>query len=56
MFFESITLKRVERRIDGFFRRTDGEGPNLFLEVQGYGDKKVVWRLFSRIDDLLSAK
>ena len=38
--FESITLKRVERRIDGFFRRTDGEGPNLFLEVQGYDDKK----------------
>ena len=47
--FESITLKRVERRIDGFFRRTDGEGPNLFLEVQGYGDKKVVWRLFQEL-------
>ena len=47
--FESITLKRVERRIDGFFRRTDGEGPNLFLEVQGYGDKNVVWRLFQEL-------
>ena len=47
--FESITLKRVERRIDGFFRRTDGEGPHLFLEVQGYGDKKVVWRLFQEL-------
>ncbi len=39
----------MERRIDGFFRRTDGKGPNLFLEVQGYGDKKVVWRLFQEL-------
>ena len=47
--FESITLKRVERRLDGFFRRTDGEGPNLFFEAQGYGDKKILWRLFQEL-------
>jgi Protein of unknown function (DUF2887) len=36
--FESITVKTTEKRLDGFFKRIDGEGPNIFLEVQGYLD------------------
>jgi predicted transposase YdaD len=47
--FESITVKSTEKRFDGFFRRSDGEGPNGFLEVQGYDDKMIYWRLFREI-------
>ena len=28
--FESITVKTTEKRFDGFFKRTDGKGPNIF--------------------------
>ena len=45
--YESITVKTTEKRMDGFFKRIDGEGPNVFLEVQGYPDSKIYWR-FSR--------
>ena len=45
--YESITIKTTEKRMDGFFKRIDGEGPNFFLEVQGYPDSKIYWR-FSR--------
>ncbi len=47
--FESITAKTTEKRMDGFFRRVDGPGPNLFAEVQGYSDKKIYWRFFREI-------
>ena len=47
--FESITAKTTEKRMDGLFRRTDGAGPNLFAEVQGYPDKKIYWRFFREI-------
>ncbi|MGH7600934.1 MAG: DUF2887 domain-containing protein [bacterium] len=47
--FESISIKTTEKRLDGFFKRIDGEGPNLFLEAQGYEDPKICWRLFSEI-------
>jgi len=47
--FESITVKTTEKRMDGFFRRTDGSGRNIFLEVQGYDDRKIYWRLFREI-------
>jgi len=47
--FESITVKSTERRLDGFFRRTDGDGPDIFLEVQGYDDPNIYWRLFQEI-------
>jgi predicted transposase YdaD len=47
--FESITIKTTEKRLDGFFKRIDGEGPHLFLEAQGYDDPKVYWRLFREI-------
>ncbi len=47
--FESITVKSTEKRMDGFFRSTDGSGRNIFLEVQGYDDRKIYWRLFREI-------
>ena len=47
--FESITLKSTEKRMDGFFKRADGKGYNGFLEVQGYPDKMIYWRLFREI-------
>ncbi len=47
--FESITAKRAEKRFDGFLRRMDGDGPFVFLEIQGYTDKKIYWRLFREI-------
>ena len=47
--FESITVKTTEKRMDGFFQRIDGMGPNVFLEVQGYGDPAIYWRLFREI-------
>ena len=47
--FESITVKSTEKRMDGFFRRTDGSGQNIFLEVQGYDDRKIYWRLLREI-------
>jgi predicted transposase YdaD len=47
--FESITVKTTEKRMDGFFRRSDGKGKDIFLEVQGYDDRKIYWRLFREI-------
>ena len=47
--FESITVKATEKRMDGFFRRADGGGKDIFLEVQGYDDRKIYWRLFREI-------
>jgi predicted transposase YdaD len=47
--FESITVKSTEKRMDGFFRRTDGDGSNGFLEVQGYPDNLIYWRQFREI-------
>ncbi|MDM8514556.1 DUF2887 domain-containing protein [Desulfobacterales bacterium HSG16] len=47
--FESITVKTSEKRFDGFFKRTDGEGPNIFLEVQGYNDNEIFWRIFREV-------
>jgi len=47
--FESITVKTTEKRMDGFFRRTDSGGTDIFLEVQGYDDRKIYWRLFREI-------
>ena len=47
--YESITVKTTEKRMDGFFKRIDGEGPNVFLEVQGYPDSKIYWRFLREI-------
>lgn len=47
--FESITVKSTEKRFDGFLRRIDGEGPHLFVEVQGYYEPKIYWKLYREI-------
>ncbi len=47
--FESITVKTTEKRFDGFFRRTDGTGTNIFLEIQGYDDEEIYWRSFREV-------
>ncbi len=47
--FESITVKSTEKRMDGFFRSTDGYAPNIFLEVQGYDDEAIYWRFLREI-------
>jgi hypothetical protein len=44
--FESITAKTTEKRFDGFLKRKDGTGPNIFSEFQGWDDSKIYWRLF----------
>ncbi|MDM8522990.1 DUF2887 domain-containing protein [Desulfococcaceae bacterium HSG8] len=47
--FESITVKTTEKRFDGFMKRTDGEGPNVFVEIQGYDDNTIYWRSFREV-------
>lgn len=47
--FESLTVKTTEKRFDGFCRRIDGQGPNIFLEIQGYRDPNIYWRTFREI-------
>ena len=47
--FESITVKTIEKRCDGFLKRKDNQGPNVFLEVQGYDDPGIYWRLFREV-------
>jgi predicted transposase YdaD len=47
--FESITIKTTEKRLDGFFKRIDGDGPHIFLEAQGYPDPKIYWRLYREV-------
>ncbi|MCP4347580.1 MAG: DUF2887 domain-containing protein [Desulfobacterales bacterium] len=47
--FESITVKTTEKRLDGFFKRKDGNGANIFSEFQGYEDNKIYWRFFREI-------
>ena len=47
--FESLAVKSTEKRFDGFCRRIDGAGPRIFLEIQGYPDPKIYWRLFREI-------
>jgi predicted transposase YdaD len=47
--FESITVKTTEKRIDGFCKRIDGQGPHVFLEIQGYDDPKIYWRALREV-------
>ena len=47
--FESITVKSTEKRFDGYFKNVGENGPDIFLEIQGYGDDNIYWRLFREI-------
>ena len=47
--FESITVKSTEKRFDGYFKNVGDAGPDIFLEIQGYRDHNIYWRLFREI-------
>ena len=47
--FESITVKSTEKRFDGYFKSDNENGPDIFLEIQGYRDNNIYWRLFREI-------
>jgi predicted transposase YdaD len=47
--FESITVKSTEKRFDGYFKSDSNDGPDIFLEIQGYRDHNIYWRLFREI-------
>ena len=47
--FESITVKSTEKRFDGYFKNVEAAGPDIFLEIQGYRDNNIYWRLFREI-------
>ncbi|MFW6240286.1 MAG: DUF2887 domain-containing protein [Thermodesulfobacteriota bacterium] len=47
--FESITVKSTEKRFDGYFKNANDAGPDIFLEIQGYRDNNIYWRLFREI-------
>ncbi len=47
--FESITVKSTEKRFDGYFKNVGDKGPDIFLEIQGYRDHNIYWRLFREI-------
>ena len=47
--FESVTVKTTEKRLDGLCRRVDGTGPNVFVEIQGYDDPKIYWRVLREV-------
>ena len=47
--FESVVVKSTEKRFDGHFEPENDEGPDIFLEIQGYRDRNIYWRLFREI-------
>ena len=47
--FESVTVKSTEKRFDGYFKNIGDNGPDIFLEIQGYRDNNIYWRLFREI-------
>jgi hypothetical protein len=44
-----VTVKTTEKRLDGLCRRIDGVGPNVFVEIQGYDDPKIYWRVLREV-------
>ena len=47
--FDSVSVKRLERTIDGMlFCAERTEGP-VFVEVQGYMDERFYWRLYNEV-------
>lgn len=47
--FESITVKTSEKRIDGVFEPTVAGQPIYFLEVQGFPDEVIYFRLLREV-------
>lgn len=47
--FESITVKTSEKRIDGVFEPTSDGQPIYFLEVQGFPDEVIYFRIMREV-------
>jgi predicted transposase YdaD len=47
--YESPVIKRSERRFDGFLEPEDPACPYYFVEIQGYRDRQIYWRLLSEV-------
>ena len=47
--FQSITVKHTKKSLDGYLRRIDGPGFDVFAEFQGYGDRAVYFRIFRKV-------
>ena len=46
---ESITLKQTEQRLDGLLTAETDSGPDIFVEFQGYPDKRIYWRMLLQL-------
>lgn len=47
--FESPVLKASERRLDGLLEPFEPEEPRYFVEVQGYRDEFIYWRVLQEV-------
>ena len=46
---ESITLKQTEQRLDGLLTAETDSGPDIFVEFQGYPDRRIYWRVLLQL-------
>ncbi|MCL4868473.1 MAG: Rpn family recombination-promoting nuclease/putative transposase [Anaerolineae bacterium] len=54
--FSSPVLKGKERRLDGLLEPKDPQQPRYFLELQGYPDEAIYWRLVEELGRFHSQK
>jgi predicted transposase YdaD len=54
--FSSPVLKGKERRLDGLLEPQDPQQPRYFLELQGYPDEAIYWRLVEELGRFHSQK
>lgn len=47
--YQSVSLKQTERRIDGLLLRQDLPDDPILVELQGYRDERIYWRLTQEI-------
>lgn len=54
--FESITVKRSEKRIDGVFEPTEAGQPIYFLEVQAFPDTTIYFRQMREVSTFIEQR
>jgi predicted transposase/invertase (TIGR01784 family) len=47
--FESVTVKSTEKRIDGLLKPERADESLYFLEIQGYPDSSIYWRVMREV-------
>ena len=47
--FESPVVKASERRLDGLLEPIDPACPHYFIELQGYDDASIYWRVIHEV-------